>query len=145
MSTLLLIVTIAGERLAIPATRILSVVQVEALVPVPRAPAHLAGLAALRSRVLTAIDCLASLELGETAPAALHDAIVVEQDGHPYALLVDSVEDVIEHEGEIHPLRGVFAPGWTRIATGMVEVDRSLMLLADPAALIAGPPTVLAA
>jgi purine-binding chemotaxis protein CheW len=94
---------------------------------------------------LTAIDCLASLELGANAPAALHDAVVVEQDGHPYALLVDSVEDVIEHEGEIHPLRGVFAPGWTRIATGMVEVDGSLMLLADPAALIAGPPTLLAA
>jgi purine-binding chemotaxis protein CheW len=145
MSTLLLIITIAGERLAIPATRILSVVQVEALVPVPRAPAHLAGLAALRSRVLTAIDCLASLELGETAPAALHDAIVVEQDGHSYALLVDSVEDVIQHGGEIHPLRGVIAPGWTRIAAGMVEVDGSLMLLANPAALIAGPPTPLAA
>jgi hypothetical protein len=37
MSSLLLIVTIAGERLALPATRIESVVQVEALAPF-RAP-----------------------------------------------------------------------------------------------------------
>jgi purine-binding chemotaxis protein CheW len=139
MSNLLLIVTIAGERVAISATSVDSVVQVEDLVPVPRAPAHLAGLAALRSRVLTAIDCRAALGLGETEIRPLHDAIVVEEDGHPYALLVDGVEDVIEHDGELQPLRGARSEGWARAATGMLELDGRLALCLKPAALIAGP------
>ncbi len=145
MTNLLLIVTIAGERVALPAVEVVSVVQVEGLAPVPRAPAHLAGLAALRSRVLTAIDCRAALGLGATGPRPVHDAIVVEQGGHPYALLVDSVEDVIEHEGESYATRGVLTAGWARAASATVEVDGHLLLLVDPASLIAGPPAVLAA
>ena len=140
MTKLLLIVTIAGERVALPASSVDSVVQVEGLVPIPRAPAHLAGLAALRSRVLTAIDCHAALGLGPTQVRPAHDAIVVEEDGHPYALLVDDVEDVIEHDGELHPLRGARAAGWARAATGMLELDGRLGLFVDPAALIAGAP-----
>ncbi len=145
MTNLLLIVTIAGERVAFPAARVESVVQVEELAPVPRAPAHLAGLAALRSRVLTVIDCRAALGCPATESRAQYDAIVVEQDGHPYALLVDGVDDVVEHQGDPHPLRGALAAGWTRAATGMVEVEGSLILLADPAVLIAGTANALAA
>jgi purine-binding chemotaxis protein CheW len=62
----------------------------------------------------------------------LHDAIVVEEDGHPYALLVDSVEDVIEHDGELQPLRGARAEGWARAATGMLELGGWLGLCVDP-------------
>ena len=56
MNELLLIVSIAGSRVALPAVAVESVVELEALIPVPRAPEHLAGLSALRSRVLTVID-----------------------------------------------------------------------------------------
>ena len=66
MNELLLIVSIAGSRVALPAAAVESVVELESLIPVPRAPDHLAGLSALRSRVLTVIDCQRSLELGST-------------------------------------------------------------------------------
>ena len=56
MSDLLLIVTIAGERVALPASAVESVVELDALISVPRAAPHVAGLSALRSRVLTVID-----------------------------------------------------------------------------------------
>jgi purine-binding chemotaxis protein CheW len=98
MGDLLLVAIIAGERVAICASEVESVVEIEAITPVPRGPAHLAGLAALRSRVVTVIDCRVSLELG-AGEAWSREAIVVEADGHPYALLVDTVEDVLEHEG----------------------------------------------
>ncbi len=145
MTDLLLIVTIAGERVALPAGQVESVVQVDEMVPVPRAPAHLAGLAALRSRVLTAIDCHAALGLGAGTTKPLHDAVVIEREGHPYALLVDGVEDVIEHDGVVHPLRGAPAAGWARAATSMVDIEGGLVLLIDPAVLIAGAPAGLAA
>ena len=65
MNELLLVVTIAGERVALPAAAVESVVELDTLIPVPRAAPHVAGLSALRSRVLTVIDCMRSLELGD--------------------------------------------------------------------------------
>jgi purine-binding chemotaxis protein CheW len=138
MSELLLVVRLAGERVAITAGQVESVVEIEAVTPVPRAAPHIAGLAALRSRVLTVIDCHASLEPGR-AHGAGSDAIVVVADGHPYALLVDSVEDVIEAGGEILPVRTAPGGNWGRVARGMVEAEGTLLLLVDPLALISGP------
>jgi purine-binding chemotaxis protein CheW len=134
----LLIVRLAGEKVAFPAAEIESVVEIEALTPVPRAAAHVAGLTALRSRVLTVIDCLASLEPGRNG-ADRREAVVVVADGHPYALLVDGVEDVVESSGDVRPVRTALGPGWRRISRGSVEAEGNLLLLLDLAALIAGP------
>ena len=139
MTELLLIITIAGERVAIPAAGVESVVEIEAITPVPRAAPHVAGLSALRSRVLTVIDCFASLELGSAVASGAREAIVVQADGHPYALLVDEVEDVVEREGQIRPLRSSLRGGWRRVAIGMVEVGDDLLLLIDPQSLLVGP------
>jgi purine-binding chemotaxis protein CheW len=144
MTELLLIVRLAGERVAIAAGDVESVVELEGLTPIPRAAPHVAGLAALRSRVLTAIDCLASLELGCSAVAGPRDAIVVEMDGYPYALLVDGVEDVLEFSGEVRPVRTALDPGWRRVAKGVVDVDSDLLLLIDTGALLGGPTAVAA-
>ena len=54
MNELLLIVSIANERVALPAAAVESVVELESLIPVPRAGPHVAGLSALRSRVKAA-------------------------------------------------------------------------------------------
>ena len=139
MKELLLIATIAGERLALSAAEVESVVEIEAVKPVPRAAPHVAGLTALRSRVLTVIDSVAALGEPCVHKAAAQEAVVVEVDGHHYALLVDSVEDVVEHEGEMRPVRTPIAPGWRRVARGTVEVGGDLLLLVDTRALLAGP------
>lgn len=139
MTELLLIVTVAGERITIPAADVESVVELDSLIPVPRAARHVAGLAALRSRVLTVIDCFASLGLEPSTKKGPKEAIIVEADGHPYALLVDSVEDVIEVSGEVRPVRTSLKGGWRRVSRGMVEIGDDLVLLIDTQALLAGP------
>jgi purine-binding chemotaxis protein CheW len=142
MNELLLIVTIAGSRVALPAAAVESVVELDALIPVPRAPAHVAGLSALRSRVLTVIDTLRSLELGESdCSDGIREAAVVELDGHHYALLVDVVEDVVEALSEPSPVRVAMGPGWERVSRGMVETEEGPLLLVDINALIAGATT----
>ena len=139
MNALLLVVTIAGERVALPAAAVESVVELDALIPVPRAASHVAGLSALRSRVLTVIDCMRSLELGATDCAdGIREAAVVEQDGHHYALLVDAVEDVVEAQSDPSAVRAAMAPGWERVSEGMVETEAGPLLLVDVSALIAG-------
>ncbi len=139
MNELLLVVRIAGERVALRADAVESVVELDTLIPVPRAAAHVAGLSALRSRVLTVIDCMKSLELGQcTQGAAIREAAVVEIDGHHYALIVDMVEDVVEAIGEPNPVRAAMGAGWERVSVGMVETEEGPILLADVAAIVAG-------
>ena len=138
MAELLLVVRIAGERVALPAAEVDSVVEIEALTPVPGAAGHVAGLAALRSRVLTVIDCLASLDPSRRLPADAREAVMAVVDGHPYALLVEAVEDVVESSGERQPASAL-AGGWRRIGSATIEAEGDLLLLADVEALIAGP------
>ncbi len=141
MADLLLIATVAGRRVAFPAAEVEAVVELEGLTPVPCAAPHVGGLSALRSRVLTVIDCLASLELGCATAGGVMEAIVVPSGGHTYALLVDRVEDVVESISTAVPAQAPLGAGWDRVALGMVEAAGDLLLLADPHALIAGPQT----
>ena len=139
MSSLLLIVTIGGQRVALPSDAVESVVELDTLIPVPRAAPHVAGLSALRSRVLTVIDCMRSLELGTTECSnGIREAAVVELDGHHYALIVDLVEDVVEALSEPTPMRAAMGEGWERVSAGLVETESGPLLLVDVAALIAG-------
>jgi purine-binding chemotaxis protein CheW len=139
VNELLLIVTIAGQRVALPAAAVESVVELESLIPVPRAAPHVAGLSALRSRVLTVIDCVRSLELEPSQDAdTILEAAVVELDGHHYALIVDVVEDVVEAQSDPSPMRAAMADGWERVSCGMVETEAGPLLLVDIAGIIAG-------
>lgn len=143
---MLLVVTIAGERVALPAAAVESVVELDTLIPVPRAAPHVAGLSALRSRVLTVIDCMRSLELGDTdCSDGVREAAVVEIEGHHYALIVDLVEDVVETGSDPVPVRAAMGRGWERVSLGMVETSEGALLLVDVAALVAGVETRAAA
>lgn len=138
MAELLLIARLAGRRIAFPAAEVEAVVELEGLTPAPRAAPHVAGLSALRSRVLTVIDGLAALEAGRS-DGTCRDAIVVPSGGHTYALLVEEVEDVIEASAPVTPAKAPLGAGWDRVALGTIEAEGELFLLADPHALIAGP------
>jgi purine-binding chemotaxis protein CheW len=144
MTRLLLVVSLAGERIAFSAADIEAVVEIEGIVAAPGAPPHVAGLSALRSRVLTVIDCAAAIG-AERGEAPVRDAVVAVIDGHPYALLVDGVEDMVEAEGDPAPLPQRLSGRWARVGKGMVEAEGRLLLLVDVAALIAGPAAAEAA
>lgn len=139
MAELFLIARLAGRRIAVPAAKVEAVVELEGITPAPGAAAHVSGLAALRSRVLTVIDGRAALELGCAGEAAARDAIVVPCDGHTYALIVEEVEDVVEADRPPAALAAPVGAGWDRVAIGTVEVENELFLLIDPFLLIAGP------
>jgi purine-binding chemotaxis protein CheW len=138
MAELLLIVRLAGERVAFRAADVDSVVEIDAITPVPGAAPHVSGLAALRSRVLTVIDCALSFDPEARPCAQSREAVMAVVDGHPYALLVDGVEDVVEATGDRQPA-GALRGGWRRVGIGTVEAAGDLLLLVDIEALVAGP------
>lgn len=139
MTDLLLIVRLAGRRVAFPSAEVEGVVELDGITPAPRAARHVAGLAALRSRVLTVIDASASLGFDRSAGREPAEAIVVPSGGHPYALLVDAVEDVVDSAAPPAALGAPIGRGWDRVAIGMVDTGDDLLLLIDPHRLIAGP------
>ena len=140
MDSLFLIAQIAGHRVALPAEAVESVVEIELVTPVPLAPIHIFGLAALRSRTLTIIDPLASLGLDPRPASAIPaEAVVVMVDGHLYGLLVDVVEDVVAVAEKPRPTRARLSDGWARVARGGFDQGEGSVLVLDPAALIAGP------
>ena len=139
MAELLLIARLGGRRVAFPAALVEAVVELEGITPAPCAAPHVAGLAALRSRVLTVIDGLAALDLGRATESQARDAIVIPCDGHTYALIVEEVTDVVEADAPQVPLAAPVGAGWDRVATGTVEAGGELFLLVDPFLLITGP------
>ena len=143
METLFLIAVIAGQRVALDAAMIESVVEIDAITRVPRAAPHVLGLSALRSRVLTVIDSRAALGLGATAPADVHEAVVIKVEGHLYALVVDAVEDVAAFPAP-HPITGALGCGWSRVALGTIDHENGVLLVADTAQLVAGPQAIAA-
>ncbi len=138
MNELLLIVTIAGRNVAMRSTGIDSVVEIDAISPVPRAPAHIAGLSSLRSRVLTVIDCQSSLGFAGSERSGKRQAVVIERDRHGYALLVDRVEDVVQAQSELLPVKASQGRAWQSVSLGMIETAHGVLNLVDPCSLIAG-------
>lgn len=143
MESLFLVVDLAGERIALPAVRVESVVELGAVTPIPKAAPHVTGLSALRSRVITIIDTRRAIGVPVTRPAgdAIVHAVIVPIDGHPYGMVVDAVEDVARAGGPV-TVRAPLSPHWARVAREMIEIDGTLLPLVDPEALVAGPAPV---
>lgn len=144
MEALKLIARIADQQVAISADAVESVVEVDAITPVPLAAPHIAGLAALRSRVLTIIDSYAALEIGRSPRDGLLQAIVVTIDNHLYGLLVDEVVDVATIEADPDPVQAGLSRGWASAALGLIEHQDHVLLLLDPARIVAGPAALAA-
>jgi purine-binding chemotaxis protein CheW len=145
MSTMLLVVSVAGRQAALPALEVKAVVELPSVTPVPCAPPHVAGLAALRSRPMTVIDCNAVIDrhsaagdraAGDRAEAGR--AVVVEHAGHLYALLVETADAIVEARSELLPLGADPGPGWRQVALGWIETETGGLPLLDRAELTAG-------
>lgn len=145
MTQLLLMCLIAGRRAAIPTARVLSVIEIEAVTPIPATPEFIIGLTALRSQALTVIDCRVSLGFSASERIIGNRAAVIEHEGHRYALLVDEAFDVTEALSEPVPVPGGFGEGWRHAASGMIETESGPALLVDVEQLILGPRQAAAA
>lgn len=135
MTDLFLIAHIAGRGVAIRTGEIDSVVDIGEVVEVPGAEAAVRGLAALRSRVVTVIDTGVSLGVGAMPPDSTR-AVITRVEGHYYAVLVDSLEDVATFDQQ--PLSSGLAldRGWRTAGTGIIDRNGEPLLIIDLAAVL---------
>ncbi len=136
MNDLLLVAMIASRRCAFRALDVRSVLDLEVVVPVPLAPSHVLGLTTRRSQTITVIDCCQALGLAPVSNPIGKRAAVIEYEGHLFALLVDTIDDISQAISEPRDINGGFGEGWSHAAIGIVETDGEPALLLDPAHLI---------
>ena len=136
MTSLMLLCTIAGRQAAIPAHAIRSVIEIDAVEPIPGTPPWIVGLTALRSQALTVVDCRVALGFESAGDPVGSRAAVIALDGHLYALVVDDASDVEEIESDIQQLRGGFGRQWADAALGMVETPLGPAIILDVPALL---------
>ncbi|CAH0351009.1 hypothetical protein SPH9361_01390 [Sphingobium sp. CECT 9361] len=144
MNQLYLFACVAGTPIAVRTEEIEAVVKLTDISPVPGMPPHIAGLSALRSRVLTMID-VAALIRGVPTPHEQRElAIIADISSHSYGLIVEGVSDICTvSEGPL-PLRGRLSPAWMPFAQAIVENEGEPHLLVSLASFI-DPALTLAA
>jgi purine-binding chemotaxis protein CheW len=138
MNALYLIAHIDGACIGIESGAIESIVHVQDVVPVPMCDPSIAGLFALRSRVLTLIDTQYLVTGTAKKPEKGALAVIVDIAGHQYGLVVDKVEDVVsilpeQMESKIKP-----ASNWTGIVSQTASVDGRLVMILDTGSLVNG-------
>jgi purine-binding chemotaxis protein CheW len=144
MQNLFLIAVIAGTEVAISSNCIESVVNIGDVVQVPQSHALVAGLIALRSRVLTLIDCQYAVTGERQAGNRNALAVIATIGGHPYALVVDAVRDVVSVEASAIKPATKLDPRWMGMVGEVVEVEDRVVMLLSPELLLV-PQQALAA
>jgi purine-binding chemotaxis protein CheW len=144
MERLFLIATIAGTEVAISSDCIESVVTIGEIINVPKSDPLVAGLIALRSRVLTLIDCQFAITGHRAEIIKGRLAVIANISGHAYALLVEAVKDVVPVQADAIKAASKLDPRWAGIVSDVVEVEGSVLMHLAPEKLLS-PNLALAA
>jgi purine-binding chemotaxis protein CheW len=144
MQRLFLIAIIAGTEVAISSDCIESVVTVGEIIAVPQSDPLVAGLMALRSRVLTLVDCQFAITGKHDGSEQRGLAVIAAISGHPYALQVEAVKDVVSVDPEHIKPAAKLDPRWARMVSNIIEVDGRIVMQLAPELLLA-PKQALAA
>lgn len=131
---------IGSEAVALSATNIESVDRIGAVTGVPGAPESVMGLVAMRSRILTLLDC--AVIAGEPHDVSAQAMAILSVDGHGYGLALAAIEDVLPLTN-IRPLPSPVAPRWHCLSPQLVDFQGRTLLVIDPARIVAAASTAV--
>ncbi|MFC0387766.1 chemotaxis protein CheW [Muricoccus vinaceus] len=117
----ILTLTVAGQLCGVPVLGVRDILGPQAITPIPLAPPEVAGGLNLRGRIVTAVDLRRRLGLPPRNPAGPPPmSVVVEGGGELYALLADSVGDVLAlPESGLAPNPPTLDPLWQGVCAGV--------------------------
>ncbi|MBL4801355.1 MAG: chemotaxis protein CheW [Emcibacter sp.] len=125
-------IRLSGQLCGIPVLEVHDVLSEQSITCVPLAPPAVAGVLNLRGRIVTAIDLRKRLGLGELDSDSENMSIVVEFEGEPYSLLIDSVGDVLsfpEDSFERNPV--TLDACWQEVSSGIYRMEGELMVILE--------------
>lgn len=139
MTGLFLIASIAGSPTVIDSSQVESVIRVADIQNVPNCSPLVAGLFALRSRVLTIIDSQ-YLVTGVSKPIKDGSiAVVIDIAGHSYGVIVESITDTVAIDNVEFLQNVTLDEHWRKIASGVIVHDDQMYMVIDVNNLISEP------
>ena len=128
-TTLVATFLLADAAFGIGAAQVQEVVRLGEITPVHHAPPYVVGIRNLRGRIVTVIDLRVRLNLGAMVAGADSRILIVDWQGEPIGLLVDSIADTLSvnlsdiappppnvHGTQSRNLRGVYRSGERLVA-----------------------------
>jgi purine-binding chemotaxis protein CheW len=130
-------VTVAGQMLGLPISRVHDVFVVSEMTTVPLAPPEIAGLLNLRGRVVTAVSLRRRLGLADAGNTERRMAVGLENHGEAYGLLVDEVGEVLKLDpDEMQPNPVHMNRGWVGLSQGVHQLRDKLLIILDVDAVL---------
>ena len=123
---------LAGEEYGIEIRRVREIILMGAITRVPQTPAYVRGLINLRSTVIPVIDLRTRFGLPECEASDTTRIMIVNSGGKTTGVIVDAVIEVLRvSPDQIAPPPPAVAGLKTEYLTGLVKLDRTLLILLD--------------
>ncbi len=136
----LVTLTVAGQLCGIPVLAVRDILGEQVITRIPLAPPEIAGSLNLRGRIVTAIDLRRRLRLPPAPDGQARMSVVAEQGGELYALLVDSVSEVLSLDASLFERNPpTLEKTWAQFSTGIFRLDGRLLVVLDVVRLLALP------
>lgn len=145
MQNLYLIAIVAEKRVAIEAKCVESVVKVGEVISVPRTDPVVAGLYALRSRVMTLIDCQYRITGTTLGTQGQELAVIASVGACQYGFLVEKVIDVATPACPTMQSLPLHIGAWSDFISGVIDVDGEAVMVMNIEKLVSRENQVKAA
>lgn len=133
--------TLGGQLCGVPVLAVRDILADQTITRIPLAPPEIAGSLNLRGRIVTAIDLRRRLNMPSAPAGAARMAVVAEQGGEPYALLVDHVGEVLSlSAGNRESNPPTLSAGWAAYSSGIYRLQDRLLVVLDVGRLLSLAP-----
>ena len=121
-----------GQLCGVPVLGVRDVISDSMVTRIPLSPPEIAGNINLRGRIVTAIDLRRRLSLPPAPPGSKPIAVVAEEAGGGYALLVDQALEVLTLDlGDLEVPPPTLGAAWLEFASGIFRLPEQLMVVLD--------------
>lgn len=132
-----LVFVLDSQEFAIPIAHVIDIINVQPITRVPNCPDYVKGITNLRGKVCPIVDV--RMRFGK--PAQEYDdrtcIIVVEDQGAPVGIIIDSVSEVISLDDEnISPPPSFSAAAESRFIQGVGRAENGIKLILDYQAVL---------
>jgi purine-binding chemotaxis protein CheW len=128
---------LGSQLFGISVMAVRDVMRRQQIAPIPLAPAVIAGSLNLRGRIVTAINMRVRFGLPTYPLPDKVMKVVVEHQHDLFALMVDSVGDVLALPmNRFEKVPSNMDPNWRAVASGVFKLEKELLVILDVASVI---------
>ena len=132
MENQLVVFDVAGEHYGVDIAAVESIIKMQTITVVPRAPAFVEGVINLRGKVLPVIDLRKRFGLARESNTRDTRIVVVEMGGTTVGMTVDGVSEVLRiNDDAIEPPSPIVTTVESSFIKGIAKVGERLVILLD--------------